>query len=796
MVDFTKQDMTDLWASSGDKTAPSSAKITAGWIVEAVPRQWWNWFENRQDTNIAYMLQKGIPEWDIVTEYVTNKSYVQRNNVVYKAILTGAGQDPATATTYWVKAFPESSASLEAIRTLTPAADKVAYYTSGSAAALMTVTSFARTILDDTSNTAVRTTIGAQASHANLTALSGPAAATNTIPYFNTATTMLTTPLTAFGRSLMDDADATAGRATLGLTSAAITPLMVNNQDRTAGAIMPVGAFGLGKYVDMRGSVMSLGTPADIYGTGTSFGFVNGGTGDANSLNIPGLSGPYYGTLQVNGQFPDASGLTAMSRVFIGSGGRTFTQTAANATTWTAWVENWTTGNLAKTTSNRDTTAGRLMQVGDFGLGNAVVLADAVDLNTVIDSGFYRLSNNPNLPPSGGQAAYGQMIVIRGLDTIAQQVFVYNPVRVFTRTGNPTNIGGVGVWQPWVEMYHTGNTAALTTTITNDVLAQVTPTTALKLDKFDYNLSNSAVTTSDPNTDVREQFVTNHANTPFTPSHSTITQVFYASKTSDSNRSQIAIEYNPSGFTRMAIRSYFQGVWGGWIRCDQNANTASANKLNVARLINGVAFDGTSNINVPVYAAAGSVSEIGRYLDFHGAANGFDFDCRLEAYPGASAGTGTLVMQGASMQVGGNTVLHAGNVTNYAAGAALTVRVAGSNATFNWSGQGGQPTWLWGGNDPSNFYVYNPSNFSVNYANSCNYANSAGSAGYATSAGSVPATQCVHNTGTVEFGAVLLTGANVSTVDLPNPYVMTGMRTGSSGPHGAGWLRGVAMRTS
>lgn len=37
---------------------------------------------------------------------------------------------------------------------------------------------------------------------------------------------------------------------------------------------------------------------------------------------------------------------------------------------------------------------------------------------------------------------------------------------------------------------------------------------------------------------------------------------------------------------------------------------------------------------------------------------------------------------------------------------------------FHWNGQGGQPTWLWGGNEPGNMYVYNPSNFSVNYANS------------------------------------------------------------------------------
>lgn len=42
----------------------------------------------------------------------------------------------------------------------------------------------------------------------------------------------------------------------------------------------------------------------------------------------------------------------------------------------------------------------------------------------------------------------------------------------------------------------------------------------------------------------------------------------------------------------------------------------------------------------------------------------------------------------------------------------------GAAMTFNWAGQGGQPNWLWGGNDGANHYVYNPSNFNVNYANS------------------------------------------------------------------------------
>ena len=37
---------------------------------------------------------------------------------------------------------------------------------------------------------------------------------------------------------------------------------------------------------------------------------------------------------------------------------------------------------------------------------------------------------------------------------------------------------------------------------------------------------------------------------------------------------------------------------------------------------------------------------------------------------------------------------------------------------WNWHGNGGQPTWLWGGNEYGNFQVWNPANFSVNYANS------------------------------------------------------------------------------
>lgn len=45
-------------------------------------------------------------------------------------------------------------------------------------------------------------------------------------------------------------------------------------------------------------------------------------------------------------------------------------------------------------------------------------------------------------------------------------------------------------------------------------------------------------------------------------------------------------------------------------------------------------------------------------------------------------------------------------------------RVGDVDLNFNWAGKAGQPTWLWGGEDGSNMYVYNPANFSVNYSNS------------------------------------------------------------------------------
>ncbi|MCV9910182.1 hypothetical protein OIV19_21540 [Brucella sp. HL-2] len=52
-------------------------------------------------------------------------------------------------------------------------------------------------------------------------------------------------------------------------------------------------------------------------------------------------------------------------------------------------------------------------------------------------------------------------------------------------------------------------------------------------------------------------------------------------------------------------------------------------------------------------------------------------------------------------------------------GRAYPRRSDGAAVQFQWSGQSGQPSWLWGGNgDGTAYQVWDPKNFSVNYANS------------------------------------------------------------------------------
>lgn len=64
------------------------------------------------------------------------------------------------------------------------------------------------------------------------------------------------------------------------------------------------------------------------------------------------------------------------------------------------------------------------------------------------------------------------------------------------------------------------------------------------------------------------------------------------------------------------------------------------------------------------------------------------------------------------------TVIHSGNIGNQTVANAYHLRINSANtwSTWYWAGQSSQPSWLWGSNDGTNMYVWNPSNFNVNTA--------------------------------------------------------------------------------
>lgn len=81
------------------------------------------------------------------------------------------------------------------------------------------VSAFIKTLLDDADATAARTTLGAQAASTDLAAIAALTSAANKIAYATGAGTWALADLTAFARTMLDDADAGAVLTTLGISA-------------------------------------------------------------------------------------------------------------------------------------------------------------------------------------------------------------------------------------------------------------------------------------------------------------------------------------------------------------------------------------------------------------------------------------------------------------------------------------------------------------------------------------------------------------------------------------------------
>lgn len=161
--------------------------------------------------------------------------------------------------------------------------------------------------------------------------------------------------------------------------------------------------------------------------------------------------------------------------------------------------------------------------------------------------------------------------------------------------------------------------------------------------------------------------------------------------------------------------------------------TALSNSNNGISITVGGTTKSISNISVNYANSAGSASSATKVIVTQHTANDTNYPLVWSNQANTNSVTENQLYKSWSdlyynpknkrLTVGGSVV--ASSFVKSGGTSQQLLRADGGIATFNWSGQSGQPTWLWGGNNQHSYYVYNPSNFRVAYATSAGSADTA-----------------------------------------------------------------------
>jgi hypothetical protein len=207
-----------------------------------------------------------------------------------------------------------------------------------------------------------------------------------------------------------------------------------------AGVLAAVRQFGLGR-VSTPARLANLDDPNKA----TGFYEALAGTGNTAGTFPPGEN---FGlVLHFSRQHSDQCSQIFFSDLDQKIYWRNSSNTDGGAIEFTEWVQIWTTGNLEKTQSSTDTTAGRMLKVGDGGVLERGPLVD-IDDPTLPAMLASVSSSHASLPIQQN----GLVRIERWSDTATVQRYMpYSFNEEYMR--NYVS----GSWSPWVLVWHSGN---------------------------------------------------------------------------------------------------------------------------------------------------------------------------------------------------------------------------------------------------------------------------------------------------------------------------------------------------
>jgi hypothetical protein len=139
------------------------------------------------------------------------------------------------------------------------------------------------------------------------------------------------------------------------------------------------------------------------------------------------------------------------------------------------------------TTSDTDTTAGRVLKVGDFGIGG-IIEFNGVDLDTIVTGGNYFVVNGTNSP----NTANGYLRVLARGGSVTQEYIEAATSEKYQRTFSAST------WSDWNLVYDSGNNnfAALVSNVSTNLTNSTTATTVTVISSDGNNTILPAATTS------------------------------------------------------------------------------------------------------------------------------------------------------------------------------------------------------------------------------------------------------------------------------------------------------------